>query len=75
MKVETEIVVEGGLKKIVTTKTETITEPELVVEILPEEYDIAEFIDESYENREPTVVTEMTDRIKENIPGLENVDK
>ena len=38
--------VDGGLKKIITTNTKTVTEPELIVEVDPAEYDVFEFYDE-----------------------------
>ena len=68
-KVETKL--EGGIKKIITTNTNTYTEPELLVEIQPEEYDIIEYFHEG--TNEPESVAITTHRIKQAVPQLKDV--
>ena len=62
---------EGGIKKIITTNTNTFTEPELLVEIQPEEYDIIEYF---HENKgEPEAVAITAARLKQAVPALKDV--
>lgn len=69
-----ETVSEGGIKKIITTNTQTVTEPELVVEIEPEEYDIAEYFAESW-TEEPDEIAKLTARVRDSIHELKDVDE
>ena len=64
--------IEDGLKKVITTNTKIVTEPELVVEIEPEEYDIAEWFDE--DAMMPEEVEKVTQDIQASIPYLKGVD-
>lgn len=67
--VETKL--EGGIKKIITTNTSTFTEPELLIEIQPEEYDIMEWFNDV--EGEPEEVAITTSRIKNALPTLSKV--
>lgn len=67
--VETKL--DGGIKKIITTNTSTFTEPELLIEIQPEEYDIMEWFNDF--EAEPEEVAITTTRIKSALPSLHNV--
>jgi len=62
---------EGGIKKIITTNTSTFTEPELLIEIQPEEYDILEWFNDV--EGEPEEVAITTSRIKSALPTLSKV--
>lgn len=68
-KIETKL--EGGIKKIITTNTNTFTEPELLVEIQPEEYDIIEYFHDT--KGEPEGVEITTARLKQAVPALQGV--
>ena len=64
--------IEGGLKKIITTNTKTVTEPELVVEVDPAEYDVFEFYDDQVQPDSMAIVSE---RVRSSIPGYEDLDE
>ena len=62
---------DGGIKKVITTNTSTFTEPELLIEIQPEEYDIMEWFNDV--EGEPEEVAITTTRIKSALPSLHKV--